>query len=207
MGQRVAIVDYKMGNLMSVFKKLNSLDVEVIITDKESEILSCDKLVLPGIGHFGKAMEQINMLHLSEPIKSVALVKKKPVLGICLGMQLLSTFSEEGNCNGLELIPGKVKKFETSPSNDLYRVPHMGWNSLLLTQEDRMLIGIKEENEFYFSHSYYFEAQNDNHVIGNTHYRISFASMIRDNNIIGMQFHPEKSHVDGDTLIKNFILL
>ncbi|MBV6510876.1 MAG: Imidazole glycerol phosphate synthase subunit HisH [Ignavibacteriaceae bacterium] len=199
---RIAIVDYGMGNLRSVTKKLSKIGFDSLITSKPEDIELSDKLILPGVGHFEKGMQNLKSQGLIEPIRKFALEDKKPILGICLGMQMLTDFSEEGETEGLGFIKAKTKKFNF-PDKKL-KVPHMGWNSITSKNSHPILNGISENEMFYFVHSYYVKCDLGLNEIAQTTYGLEFSSIIADKNIIGVQFHPEKSHEWGEHLIKNF---
>lgn len=197
----IAIIDYGAGNLQSVKKALDFIGAESIITDNPSEIEKCDKILLPGVGSFGDAMESMKKKNLVEPVKQNAL-SGKPFLGICLGLQLLFESSEEseGVC-GLGILKGKVKKF---PDNMGLKIPHIGWNSVDIKQNDAVFKDIPDNSYVYFVHSYYLEAENENEVAAVTHYGIDFHSAVGKNNIFAVQFHPEKSGDVGLRILKNF---
>lgn len=199
---KIAVIDYGMGNLRSVIKKITKVGYEPILTSNGDEILLCDKLILPGVGHFEKGMRNLKSLNLIEIIREFAFDKKKPILGICLGMQMLTNYSEEGHLPGIGLIDARTMKFQFS-GNDI-KVPHMGWNSIRIVQHHPILNGIFEDEMFYFVHSFYVQCGDDSAKVAQTEYGIEFSSIIANENIIGVQFHPEKSHEWGELLIKNF---
>ncbi|GMU86070.1 MAG: imidazole glycerol phosphate synthase subunit HisH [Ignavibacteriales bacterium] len=199
---KIAIVDFGMGNLRSVVKKLTRLNYKPIVSSDPQEITKCDKLLLPGVGHFGRGMENLFKLGLVETILEMAVVKKCPILGICLGMQMLTNFSEEGSVKGLGLIGAQTRKFNFS-SNKM-KVPHIGWNNIMIKNCHPILDGISENELFYFVHSYYVKCDFELNEIAQTSYGLEFSSIIAEGNIIGVQFHPEKSHDWGEKLMKNF---
>lgn len=200
----VAVVNYGMGNLHSVYKKLTQLNVHAVIAATSGEIAAADKIVLPGVGHFGKAIENLKQLAIFDTINEVVLFKKKPILGICLGMQLMARCSEEGNAEGLGWIDANVVKFKIE-NKIKYKVPQTGWNSIEICKESLLLQGIPNHSEFYFLHSYHYELSASSYVLTKTEYEYQFVSAIEKENIFGTQFHPEKSHQAGDQLLKNFI--
>lgn len=206
MKTKVVIIDYTMGNVFSIEKRLKSLGCEVLISSEKEDLELADKLILPGVGHFGKAMEKLHELNLIEPLQEQVLQKKKPILGICLGMQLFANFSEEGNAVGLGWIDGSVQRFEI---NDTVRnkVPHTGWNKMETKKNAQLLTGMDAVNEFYFVHSYYFKCSNSDDILGVTTHESEFVSAVCRDNIFGVQFHPEKSHDVGKQLLHNFIQL
>ena len=203
---KIHIVDYGMGNIFSVQKKLLQENAKVSISSNYQDIEKADKIILLGVGHFKKAMDNLEELNLIEPLNHFALIQKKPILGICLGMQLMSKFSEEGNSEGLGWIDASVKKFKTSNSTK-FKIPHMGWNTIHLSKESSLMQGIDEDEEFYFVHSFFIKPINHKVVLNETTYIDTFCSGIEQENIFGVQYHPEKSHDAGRTLLRNFVAL
>lgn len=197
----IAIIDYGMGNLRSLHYKLMKDGIDSIITNKKDEIYKSEKIILPGVGNFKKAMENIYNLELFNLLNEEVLVKKKKILGICLGMQLLTNHSEEGDIDGFAWIDAQTIKFKFE-NNDL-SIPHVGWNNIMLINNHKYLENLSEK-EFYFTHSYFVKCKNDENVIAKTNYGIEFDSIIQSNNVFGTQFHPEKSHRKGFELILNF---
>jgi glutamine amidotransferase len=151
-------------------------------------------------------MDNLQELNLIEPLNNFTLIQKKPVLGICLGMQLMANFSEEGNSSGLGWVDASVKKFKTSDSQK-YKIPHMGWNTINLTKKSPLMNNIASNEEFYFVHSFYMHPNDTDLILTETNYIEQFCSGIEHENIFGVQYHPEKSHDSGRTLLKNFISL
>ena len=200
----IVIVDYKMGNIHSVARKLKMLGVNYEISNNPDTIKQADKLILPGVGHFGKAMLQLEESNLISVLNDVVLIQKKPILGICLGMQLMANFSEEGNVNGLGWIDGKVKRFQVNDKLR-FKIPHTSWNQISICKESLMNIGLDNTSEFYFVHAYYFRANNESDILHKTTYEQEFVSAVQKENIVGVQYHPEKSHDVGLQLIKNFV--
>lgn len=206
MSNKILILDYGMGNIYSVTKKLSRLKINSFVSSSEEAILTADKIILPGVGHFGKAMENLKKLNLIEILNHEVLIKKKPILGICLGMQLMANKSEEGNVDGLGWVDADVVKFNIT--NKLkYKVPHTGWNQVTISKESKLMNNIPESSEFYFVHSYHFKAKNSLDILNETEYEGRFASAIEKENIYGVQYHPEKSHDIGEILLKNFVNL
>ena len=203
---KIHIVDYGMGNIFSVQKKLLQENATVSISSNYEDIAMADKIILLGVGHFKKAMDNLEELNLIEPLNDFALVQKKPILGICLGMQLMSKFSEEGKAKGLGWIDASVKKFKTSDSKK-FKIPHMGWNTIHLSKKSSLMKGIDEDEEFYFVHSFYMQPNEHKLVLNETAYIDTFCSGIEQENIFGVQYHPEKSHDAGRILFRNFISL
>lgn len=197
----VVIVDYGAGNMGSIQNMFKKLGQESVITSDETIILEATKLVLPGVGSFDSAMEKLNALKIVDALNKKVLEEKTPILGICLGMQLLAKKSDEGTLNGLGWIDAEVKKL--SPSN--LKVPHMGWNIPRIQKTSNLALDLPHESRFYFVHSYYMDCNNQNDVLMNVSYGDEFCVAIEHENIMGVQFHPEKSHVFGLSLLKNFI--
>lgn len=206
MSSKLVIVNYGMGNLNSVKRAMSRLRVDSVISSNPKDIAGSDKIILPGVGHFGKAMSNLKELGLLDVLNEVVLIKKKPILGICLGMQLLAEKSEEGDSVGLGYIDGEVVKFRVSDSLK-YKVPHMGWNQIIAKKESPLMKDLPEPKEFYFVHSYHFKTANESDVLNRTNYDYDFVSAVEKDNIFGVQYHPEKSHDTGAKLLKNFIEL
>ncbi len=192
-----------MGNLHSIYKKLKVLKANVIISSDPNAISNSDKIILPGVGHFKKAMENLKNTGLIEELNENVLEKTKPILGICLGMQLMTSFSEEGNENGLGWIDCKVSSFKVKNSFR-YKIPHMGWNQIKIKKESRLMKNISENSEFYFVHSFHIKNENEKDILNTTMYEYSFTSAFEKENIFGVQYHPEKSHDSGFKILENF---
>ena len=201
----IIVVDYGMGNLLSVSRKISKITNKVKISSDPLDIINADKIILPGVGHFANGVKKIKEYNLWDVLNNEVLIKKKPVLGICLGMQLMSKFSEEGNKQGFGWIDGKVKLFKSD--NIRLKVPQMGWNTITQKKPSLLLNKVDDKSEFYFVHSYYLESNNPNEVLATTDYIKKFTSAIERDNIFGTQFHPEKSHTIGEKLLTNFINL
>ena len=206
MSNKVLVLDYGMGNIFSVTKKLNRLKIDSVVSSSQDEILSADKIILPGVGHFGKAMENLKKLNLIDVLNHEVLIKKKPILGICLGMQLMANKSEEGNVEGLGWIDADVVKFRINDKLK-YKVPHTGWNQISISKESKLMHNIPNFSEIYFVHSYHFKTNNPVDILNETEYENRFVSAIEKENIYGVQYHPEKSHDIGELLLKNFVSL
>lgn len=198
------IVDYGMGNLMSVYRKVKQIDSNVVVSSSPNDLKSADKIIIPGVGNFGSGVKKLKEFHLWDEIIYQVEDREKPILGICLGMQLMAQSSEEGEVDGFGWVNGKVRKFVSD--NIRWKVPHMGWNTLSQIEENPLLKGIDKNSEFYFVHSFYLPSVEGSHTIGKTDYIVEFDSVIAKDNIFGTQFHPEKSHADGYKLLENFIL-
>lgn len=198
----ITIVDYGMGNLGSMLNMFKRIGVEARIESDPRVLGVSSKLVLPGVGAYDAAMHRINKLPgLREILEYKALVEKVPVLGVCLGMQLLTRLSEEGRLAGLAWIPGETRRF---PRATGLKVPHMGWNVASPVAHSALTIGLSDPSRYYFVHSYYVQVDDPAHALMRTHYGIGFDSAIRRDNIYGVQFHPEKSHRFGMRILQNF---
>lgn len=200
-GQDTLIIDYGMGNLRSVEKAVESVGGRPAISADPDSVRKSRRLILPGVGAFGDAMENLRRTGLDAAIRE-AVQAGSPLLGLCLGLQLLCTHSEEfGSHKGLDLIPGYVRKFR----NPDFRVPHIGWNQLESLQPNPLLAGIAEGSYFYFVHSYYVEPDSPGDVLSWTDYGLRFCSIAGRNHVWGAQFHPEKSQDNGKLLLRNFL--
>jgi len=196
------IINYNLGNPKSIKNMLAYLGIESIISANHEDIATADRLILPGVGHFRHGMEQLEQLGLIEVLKKEVLEKKKPILGICLGMQLLTKHSEEGNLAGLGFIAAQTKKFELQDST--LKVPHMGWNTVEFKKDSSMNIGVSINPRYYFVHSYFVDCANQDDILCSTQYGQEIVSGFQHQNIFGLQFHPEKSHKFGMELLANF---
>ena len=194
-----------MGNLHSVKKKLHRLKIDAQISSDPKLISSANKLILPGVGHFAKAMENLQNLGLIDVLNDFSLIQKKPILGICLGMQIMAKHSEEGDCQGLGWFDADVIRFKHADNH--FKTPHMGWNNVQIKKDSNLMKGITDQDEFYFVHSYHYIANNQNDVLNETEYDYRFCSAVEKDNIFGVQYHPEKSHDSGERLLKNFLAI
>lgn len=194
---QISVIDYGVGNIFSMVNALKKTDANVIVANDPYEIISSDGIVLPGVGNFGAAVLKMEPL-----VKTInkAVDEGSPILGSCLGMQLMFENSEEAGGEGLGLFKGKIRKF----SNGV-KIPHMGWNTIDANYESPLLEDIPDGSYFYFVHSYYPDPLEQNYILAKTVYGQSFASIIQRKNIYGCQFHPEKSGMHGGKLLKNFI--
>lgn len=200
----ISIIDYKMGNLRSVQNALSFLGVQSKIVTSKIEILGSQKVILPGVGSFKQAMQNIQDLNLYEAIREVALVKKIPLLGICLGMQLLADAGEEdGYAEGLGLVAGKVCKL--SVTNSSLKIPHVGFNGVYHKAGSDLFKKLEDPTDFYFVHSYHFVVNEEEHISSYTVHGKRFVASVQNGNVFGTQFHPEKSQSNGLKLLKNFI--
>ncbi len=198
----IAIIDYDAGNLMSVKKALDAVGAENVITRNEKEILSADKVILPGVGAFGAAMDQLKSFNLIKTIKE-AVALGSPLLGICLGLQLMFSGSEESDgVEGLNLLPGKIVRF---PDDTPDKIPQIGWNDLSYPNKGKLFHGIDEHSYVYFVHSYYLKADDPGIVTATTDYAgVNVHASVEKDNIFACQFHPEKSSSVGLSILKNF---
>ena len=202
----IGIVDYNMGNLASVINAFEIVGADIAVESDPAKLRNYDKLILPGVGAFGDAMEHLKENGMDKAVKEYA-KSGKPLLGICLGMQLLFESSEEfGNHKGLGLIEGKVVAFDESKFDHKLKVPHMGWNELFKQNNTPLFNGLNDDFYLYFVHSFHAVC-DDTYAIGKTYYGYEFVSAVNKNNIYGIQPHPEKSHENGLKIIENFVKL
>jgi len=199
----IAIIDYGLGNLYSVLNMHKRLGIEATITSDQSEIKAASKLILPGVGHFKRGMENLNQSGLKPLLDKLVLQEKKPILGICLGAQLLTERSEEGDVDGLGWVDAVTIRFKQENLKGL-KVPHMGWSDIAIKRSDTILSDLPVEPRFYHVHSYHFLFKEPSEVIATTTYGYEFACAFQKENIYGVQFHPEKSHKYGMKLLQNF---
>ena len=199
----IVIVDYGTGNLNSIRRTLDRVGARSVASSDVAEIRRADKLILPGVGHFGNAMLRLAELGLLDALNDAVISKRKPVLGICLGMELMATSSEEGNAVGLGWLDAQAVRLNV-PIESRYKVPHMGWNKLEPKKASVLTSDIDESSEFYFAHSYHLKLNAPSDLLTETTYAVDFPSAVEKDNIFGVQFHPEKSHDAGARLLKNF---
>ena len=204
MQDKIIIIDYGMGNLRSVEKKMINLGAETVISSNPDEIIDAKKLVLPGVGHFSNGIKNLKEYGLWDVLNKTVLERKIPILGICLGMQIMSKRSDEGNIEGLGWFDAEIVKFRVRDQLK-YKVPHMGWNNVILNKESILFKGISVEKIFYFVHSYHIKCNDEQDILTTTEYEYPFTSSIQKGNIFGTQFHPEKSHDSGEIVLRNFI--
>jgi glutamine amidotransferase len=199
--KKITIIDYEVGNIFSICSALDFLGYNYRISNDEMVIASADALILPGVGAFGQGINQLRNRRLDYTIRDFVTNKQRPLIGICLGMQLLATSSEEhGLHDGLNLIPGKVKRIGSH--DDLYGT-HVGWSTLKTTKSDTFISASKNQN-FYFDHSYHFVPESDDHVIAKSEYGMDIIAAVQKDNICGVQFHPEKSQKTGLKMLRSF---
>jgi glutamine amidotransferase len=193
-----------MGNLHSVSRKLAKMGVEHKVSSSPKDIHAANKIILPGVGHFSQAMKNLREMNLIDALNKAVIGNQVPVLGICLGMQLMAKFSEEGNSGGLGWFDAEVVRFKV-PDPYKTKIPHSGWNKVVLQKSSALFNDIPATSEYYFIHSFHFKCNNEEDVLNTTVYGYNFVSAVERENIFGVQYHPEKSHLAGQKLIYNFI--
>ena len=199
----IKIIDYGLGNISAFLNMYRRLNIEVSVAKSTDELLGADRLILPGVGAFDQAMELLNKSGMRDAIDDLVLEKRLPILGICVGMQILANSSDEGERSGLGWIKGRVKSFKSLNIGEMI-LPHMGWNDVRPVQNSDLFTGLETDARFYFLHSFYFECENDENIAALSNYGIDFSCAVQSGNIYGVQFHPEKSHHSGARLLKNF---
>jgi glutamine amidotransferase len=199
----IAIINYGLGNLTSILNMCKRLGIEATITSDPETIRNASKLLLPGVGHFKKGMENLHQSGLKELLDELVLVQKKPVLGICLGAQLMTKHSEEGDVDGLGWVDAATVRFNKDEING-HKVPHMGWSEINITAPNPLWSNLPTEPRFYFVHTYHFLFSDKSEVSATCLYSYDFACAFQKNNIYGTQFHPEKSHKFGMRILENF---
>lgn len=203
----IGIIDYGLGNVRAFINLYERINVATRIANDSKSLLDCSKLILPGVGSFDKAMSLLDNSDMRQTLDRLILKEHLPILGVCVGMQILARSSEEGQSAGLGYIGGVVKKIDAEAINGITKLPHMGWNSIYPVHNSELLSGIISGSRFYFLHSYHIVCDDDSDVISYTKYGSRFVSAICHGNIFGVQFHPEKSHGNGIKLLNNFALL
>ena len=200
----IGIIDYGSGNIQAIATIYKNLNIKYQVITKPEDLEKADKLVLPGVGAFDATMQQLIDSGLKDKLNELVLDKKVPILGICVGLQVMGYGSDEGNLSGLGWIPGQVKKFDETKIELKPKLPHMGWNVINDTRNHNLFKGIDNDFGFYFVHSFYFECEKEENILATSNYGGEFTSSIYANHIFGTQFHPEKSHGNGVQLLKNF---
>lgn len=196
----IGIIDYGVGNIKAFSNIYKMLNIPCVVVNSVDQLRLVTKIILPGVGHFDYAMSKFINSGMSETIEKLVLIDKTPVLGVCVGMQMMASQSEEGSLPGLGWINGSVKRFQF---ND-YPLPHMGWNNFNFRNNDSIFSMLDDNAQFYFLHSYYFSCDCSDSELGSTHYGHDFSSAVKSDNVYGVQFHPEKSHGYGIQVLKNF---
>ncbi|CNI49815.1 imidazole glycerol phosphate synthase subunit HisH [Yersinia intermedia] len=200
----IHLIDYGVGNIQAFLNCFKRLGIDTTRADSVESLNGATHLILPGVGAFDNAMRLFNYSGLRDTVENLVLIEKIPVLGICVGMQMLATSSEEGNLVGLNWIPGTVRSFSSNPLSRSLPMPHMGWNDITVHHEHVLLNNIGLAPKFYFLHSYYYDCADKKHVAASTQYGFDFDCIVSNENIYGIQCHPEKSHSYGSLLLKNF---
>jgi imidazole glycerol-phosphate synthase subunit HisH len=199
----ITIVDYGLGNIQAFADMYKRLNIKVRAARTAHELEDSERIILPGVGAFDWAMARLNGSGMRDTLDHLVKEKRTPVLGVCVGMQMMANSSDEGELAGLGWIPATVKRFDEARFVQKTHLPHMGWNDAVPRSHDCLFQGM-EDPRFYFLHSYYFAPESDAHVLATTDYNGQYASAVRSNNVFGTQFHPEKSHHWGMQLLKNF---
>lgn len=199
----ITIINYGMGNIGSVVKKINRIGYTPLVASNANEILSATKIILPGVGHFAAAIGKLKEMGLWDALNEAVLIKKTPILGICLGMQLMAKHSEEGDAEGLGWFDATVVRFKIKDKLK-YKIPHMGWNHLEINKQSVLFNNVELEHGFYFVHAYHIKCNQPGDVLNTTTYEYPFVSAIQRDNIVGLQYHPEKSHDAGEQILLNF---
>lgn len=200
----ITIVDYGLGNIMAFANVYKRLNIGIAIAQTAKEIKDATKIILPGVGAFDHAMERLNASGMREALDDLVLTKGVPVIGICVGMQILANSSDEGQRPGLGWINGRVRGFKSTPGTNHLPLPHMGWNDVHPLPDQKIFAGLETDSRFYFLHSFYFECEDSRDISAKSEYGIHFPAAVTHGNIHGIQFHPEKSHHYGTRLLKNF---
>jgi len=200
----ITIVDYGLGNILAFLNVYKRLNIEVSIARRAADLTAPSKVILPGVGAFDHAMELLERSGMRNALDELALGKRIPVLGVCVGMQILARSSDEGSSPGLGWIPGYVKAFKSLKLDDRLPLPHMGWNDVRPVAGNKLFVQLESEARFYFLHSYYFHCERREDVAAVSTYGTEFSCAVKAGNIYGVQFHPEKSHHFGTQLLKNF---
>lgn len=199
----ITVIDYGLGNISAFANVYKRLDIPFTIARHASDLNTASKLILPGVGAFDHAMKRFDETGMREPVTRLVLEQDIPILGICVGMQILGLSSDEGNLAGLGWVDGRVKKLNGLSASNM-PLPHMGWNNVNLVKQDPLFVGLETSSRYYFLHSYYFECTHQENILAESEYGCDFACAVRHKKIYGVQFHPEKSHHYGARLLKNF---
>lgn len=200
----IAIVQYGSGNVQAIANIYNRLGIEVTMASTPQQLQAADRIILPGVGAFDWAMRRLNESGMREALEQSVMAQAKPVLGICVGMQMLAIRSDEGALPGLGWIAGEVRKFDVTQFSHQTHLPHMGWNDVQPRSGSDLFRELEAQAQFYFLHSYYFSPAREQDILARTDYNGVFASSVGSSNVYGVQFHPEKSHQWGIRLLKNF---
>ncbi len=204
MSKQVVVIDYGMGNLRSVLNRTKAAVSDTVISSDPTVIASADKLILPGVGHFAKGMQNLKERGILSVLRRKVEEENTPILGICLGMQLFSKSSEEGDATGLGWIDATTRKFDNALP---IKVPHMGWNTLKIVRNNAITTDLPLDEQFYFCHSFFFDCADPADIVTRTTYGLEFTSSVQRGNVYGVQFHPEKSHDWGAQLMADFLMV
>jgi glutamine amidotransferase len=203
----ITIIDYGVGNIFAFQNVYKRLNIPTKIACSIEDLVNAEKLILPGVGSFDYAMSKLNASGMREKLDKLVLVERVPVIGICVGMQMMGNRSDEGSFEGLKWIDGENLKFDEKLISHRTKLPHMGWNDIRPVTNNPLFEGLEKDALFYFLHSYYFKCNNSDESIAVSDYGTSFTSAINKDNVYGIQFHPEKSHQNGEKLLQNFAKL
>lgn len=203
----ITLIDYGVGNIFAFLNVYKRLNIPIKIAKTQEDLVYAQKLILPGVGSFDYAMAQLNASGMREKLDELVLEKKVPVIGICVGMQMMGNRSDEGKLEGLKWIDSEILKFDESLIQQRTKLPHMGWNDVNPVLENPLFTGLEKDAIFYFLHSYYLKCNNPFDSLAISDYGIAFSSAVNHKNIYGIQFHPEKSHQYGEKLLHNFAKL
>ena len=200
----IHVVDYGLGNVQAFLTLYKRLGIEAIRAKTATDLIGASKIILPGVGAFDHAIELLNQSGMRPTLETLVLQDKLPVLGICVGMQILASGSDEGQLPGLGWVPARVRAFRANEQSASLPLPHMGWNDVQPKAGHSLFAGLEADARFYFLHSYYFECKEPSHVAAVASYGFDFSCAVSAGNVYGVQFHPEKSHHFGTQLLKNF---
>ena len=203
----IGIIDYGLGNIKAFLNVYNRLSISAKVIKVKNDFEDVSKIILPGVGAFDHAMTKLNNSGFRDKLEMLVCSEMTPVLGICVGMQILSNSSDEGGLSGLGWIDGKVEKFNINDIPYKTKLPHMGWNNVSLKNDNPLMKGLSENSKFYFLHSFFFSCSDKSNALSSSFYGKEFTCVVNHENVYGVQFHPEKSHHNGVTLLKNFSLL
>ena len=203
----ITLIDYGVGNIFAFQNVYKRLDIPTKIAKTKEDLVDARKLILPGVGSFDYAMAQLNSSGMRDQLDELVVEQKIPIIGICVGMQMMGIRSDEGKLDGLKWFDSEILKFDESLINQRTKLPHMGWNDVTPNKSHPLFMGLEKEAIFYFLHSFYFKCNNPLDTIAESDYGITFSSAVNKDNIYGIQFHPEKSHQYGEKLLQNFAKL
>ena len=200
----ITLIDYGVGNISAFLNIYKQLNIPAKTAKTEKDLHDADKIILPGVGHFDYAMQRFNNSGMRDKVNDLVLIEKKPVIGICVGMQMMAKRSDEGILEGLGWIDAVVNKFDDAQRSAKMPLPHMGWNDVYPVTDNPLFKNLEKEARYYFLHSYYFQCHNSQDIIAEAEYGIKFTCAVNHHNFYGVQFHPEKSHHFGIQLLRNF---